>query len=171
MAQEESKAPRNTPAPAPEPSRVRRVVETTVEGNAPASRTVVVRFDEFVERLVELGEPDVQFARELLAGADLVRALMDETDEFGRAAPDAEGAEVGDYTAKVLALTDEAFSSAHELLEPYDWTFARTPRLDARTALVDAVASVLDADLYRCVGESLLSCPQASDPALGKEFA
>jgi hypothetical protein len=55
-------------------------MRTVVEGEMDAPRTVVVRFDEFVGKILGVGEPDEEAERELLAGAQLIEALEEEID-------------------------------------------------------------------------------------------
>ncbi len=144
-------------------------VRTVVEGEEDAPRTIVVRFDEFVGKILALGEPDEEAERELLAGAQLIEALEAESDRFGAAAPGVPAN--ADFAEKVLALTDEAFSAAGELLNDSQWERGASS-IDGRTALARAVAGVLDPDLHGAVAAALLGCPPAvaADPSVGEEF-
>ena len=146
-----------------------RSVRTLLEGAEDASNTVVVRFDEFVGKLLDLGEPNEKAERDLLAGAQLIQALEAETDRFGSAAPGAPAD--AEFAEKVLALTDEAFAAADDLLNDEDWERGATA-IGGRTALARAVVGVLDPDLYPAVAAALLGCPPAAatDDALGEEF-
>lgn len=151
----------------------RVVVESAVEGGAPPTRSLVVRFNELVGQLLGLGEPDAAAAQRLFAGVDLLRALDTESDVFGRAV--APGTEVGDeteYADRVAALTDESFRAAHELLDVHEetWPPQGPPPLDGHAALVHAVAELMDADHFECVAQALLSCPSTPERALGEEF-
>ena len=145
-------------------------VRTLVEGDEDAPRAIVVRFDEFAEKILGLGEPDEEAGRDLLAGAQLVRALEEEeSDRFGAAAPGVPPD--ADFAQRVLALTDEALFAAGEILTDSDWE-AGAAGLDGRTAMARAVAGTLDPDLHGAVAAALLSCPPAvaADPSVGEEF-
>ena len=140
-----------------------------LEGSDGAPRTLRINFGAFIEELLALGEPDEPHYAELLAGADLLRALDGETDRFGSAAPGV--SEAAEFTDKVLAITDEAFGAAHELLGESDWD-PRAGALHPRAAAADAVHCLLDDGLHQAVAQALLSCPpaEAHDAALGAEF-
>ena len=144
-------------------------VRILVEGTEDAPRTVVVRFEEFACKLLDLGEPDEGAERELLAGAQLIEALEAETDRFGAAAPGVPP-DAG-FAEKVLALTDEAFSAASELLNDSEWEGGASS-LDGRTALARVVAGTLDPDLHGAVAAALMGCPPAvaADRSVGEEF-
>lgn len=140
-----------------------------LEGSEEAPRTLRVHFVAFIGELLALGDPDEPHLAELLAGADLLRALDGETDRFGSAAPGV--SEAAEFTHKVLAITDEAFGAAHELLGDSNWD-PHAGALHPREAVADAVHCLLDDGLHRAIALALLSCPpaEAQDGALGAEF-
>lgn len=144
-------------------------LRTLLEGSEGAARDLRIHFEAFIGELIALGDPDESHLQELLAGADLLQALDGETDRFGSAAPGV--SEAAEFTDKVLAITDEAFGAAHELLGQSDWN-PHTGALHPREAAADAVHCLLDDGLHRAVAEALLSCPpaEALDAALGAEF-
>lgn len=85
-----------------------------VSGHGDAPKSLVIDFAGFVERLGAIPEVDQAKLEATLAGKDLITALAEEDDEFGRAAPAAgTGASI---SGQFLAITDEAFSAAHDLL-------------------------------------------------------
>lgn len=145
------------------------VTRILLEGSEGAARTLRVNFGAFTGELLALGDPDEPHLMKLLAGADLLRALDGETDRFGSAAPGVDGA--AEFTEKVLAITDEAFGAAHELLGESDWN-PRAGALHPREAAADAVHCLMDDGLHRAIALALLSCPpaEAQDAALGAEF-
>lgn len=140
-------------------------------GDSSSPRTLRVRFGAFVSDLNLLGEPDDRHLKDLLAGADLLMALDGETDRFGSASPDVDDS--AEFTEKLLAITEEAFMAAHELLgDPQPrWAPGDGP-LHGRTAAADAVYGLMDEGLHRAVAQALLACPpeEAADPSLSEEF-
>ena len=140
-----------------------------LEGSEGAARTLRVDFDGFIGELLALGDPDEERLVQLLAGADLLRALDGETDRFNSAAPGVGTA--AEFTDKVLAITDEAFGAAHELLGESDWN-PRAAALHPHEAATDAVHCLMDDALHQSIARTLLSCPpaEAQDVALGAEF-
>jgi hypothetical protein len=132
------------------------------------SRVMRVRFDAFVERLLSLGDPDRKALAELLAGADLVLALENESENFGRAAPGIP--KNADHATAVLAITDEAFAAAHELIGEDGWADQGRTELTGRVALAHAVAETFDSGLHEAITEALLSCPPETEAAVAKEF-
>lgn len=151
------------------PQMRNETVRILLEGSEEAPRTLRVHFGAFMGELMALGDPDELHLAELLAGADLLRALDSETDRFGSAAPGV--SEAAEFTEKVLAITDEAFSAAHELLGESDWD-PLAAALHPREAAADAVHCLLDDGLHRAIALALLSCPpaEAQDATLGAEF-
>ena len=144
-------------------------VRILLEGSEEAPRTLRVHFDAFIGELLALGDPDGPHLAELLTGADLLRALDGETDRFGPAAPGVSGA--AEFTDKILAITDEAFGAAHELLGESDWN-PRAGALHPHEAATNAVHCFMDDGLHQAMARTLLSCPpaEAQDAALGAEF-
>jgi hypothetical protein len=143
---------------------IRHVVRETDD----PSRVMRVRFDAFVERLLSLGDPNRKALAELLAGADLVLALENESDDFGRATPRLP--QDAYYAATVLAITDEAFVAAHELLNEEEWADPGQTELTGRTAVAHAVAETFDSGLHEAITEALLSCPPEPEAAVAREF-
>lgn len=134
-----------------------------------ASRVMRVRFDEFVKSLVVLGDPDEEVLRAFLAGADLVLALEHESDDFGGAAPGA-GPEAS-FAERLLALTDDAFAVAAELLNDEGYDGAAGTNLTGRDAARRAVFDLaLDEDIYRAVTGALLRCTPRDEAAVAGEF-
>lgn len=145
------------------------VLDVAGPDKADASRVMRVRFDEFVKSLVSLGDPDEEDLRAFLAGADLVLALAHESDDFGRAAPGA-GPEA-DFAERVLALTDEAFDIAAELLNDEGCDNADGQDLTGRDAIRHAVSDLaFDEDIYPAVTGALLECSPRVEAAVAGEF-
>lgn len=128
-----------------------------------------MRFGAFVSDLISLGEPDGRHLKDLLAGADLLMALDGETDRFGSASPGVDDS--AEFTEKLLAITDEAFMAAHEILGDPGRGPGDGP-LHGRTAATNAVYGLLDDGLHRAVARALLACPpaEAADPSMSEEF-
>lgn len=140
-----------------------------LSGDSSCPRTLRVRFGAFVSGLISLGEPDEGHLTDLLAGADLLKALDGETDRFGSAAPGVDDS--APFTEKLLAITDGAFMAAHEILGEPAWDAGEGP-LHGRTAATNAVYGLMDEDLHRAVAEALLACPpvEAADRSVSEEF-
>ena len=130
-----------------------------------------MRFGAFVSDLISLGEPDDRHLQDLLAGADLLMALDGEFDRFGSASPGVDDS--APFTEKLLAITDEAFMAAHEILGHPElrWGPGDGP-LRGRTAATNAVYGLMGDGLHRAVAQALLACPpeEAADPSLSEEF-
>lgn len=145
------------------------VQSVTGPDKANASRVMRVRFDEFVKSLVSLGDPDEEDLRTFLAGADLVLALAHESDDFGRAAPGA-GPDAS-FAERLLALTDEAFDVAAELLNDEADDGVPGRNLTGRTAARRAVSDLaFDEDIYPAVTGALLRCSPRAEAAVAGEF-
>lgn len=136
-----------------------------VEGGPGAERRLVVRFGELVERLAALPDPDEAEVRRLLPGADLMRALMEEADSFGAAAPGTSAATP--LAEQILALTDEAFAAAREILEGSD-AFERYGEPPDPTLSV--LMFRLDGGMVRSAARAIRHAPPAEDPSIGEEF-
>lgn len=145
------------------------VLDVAGPDKADIARVMRVRFDEFVKSLVSLGDPDEEDLRAFLAGADLVLALAHESDDFGRAAPRA-GSEA-DFAERLMALTDEAFDVAAELLNDEIHDDAPERNLTGRAAARRAVSDLaFDEDIYPAVTGALLECSPRVEAAVAGEF-
>lgn len=93
---------------------MQRVTVEGAEGGECAERRLSIRFDSFIETLSSLPDPDEKQVEEKLPGADLLAALAGQTDSFGAAVADV--GEDAPLAERILALTDEAFDAAVDIL-------------------------------------------------------
>lgn len=119
--------------------------------------------------VLSLPEPDPEDLRRARAGAALLSALMQESSDFGPAAPGVpQGTPLAD---SILAITDEALDAAYEILERAQGEEARTGAPVAPSgALSGAVAEALDAGLFSTLFSGLAALPAVPDPSVAAEF-
>lgn len=140
-----------------------------VEGGEDAARVLVVDFDRITDRLSAVPYPEEEDVASLRAGQDLLRGLMDGSKEdmdFGRATP---GLPPGaSFADRVLALTDEAFFAANDILGWDEWQPIHGERFTE--PLLAAVAEDITGEAFEAVATSLLGAPAAEDPSIGPAF-
>ena len=121
--------------------------------------------------VLSLPEPDPEDLRRARAGAALLSALMQESSDFGPAAPGVpSGAPLAD---SILAITDEALDAAYEILEWAQEDEAGTGApvvASSPGALSGAVAEALDAGLFSTLFSGVAALPAVPDPSVAAEF-
>jgi hypothetical protein len=134
------------------------------EGGEPPQpeRVLTIRFGRLVGDLLAVREPDGEVVGRLKAGCDLLKALDEESPDFGAAAPGSDALGPDDYAARVMALTHEAFEAAWQILElahdtPGAATAAGGGNAHLARACVDAFAD--GEGSWTAFANALLSCP------------
>ena len=131
------------------------------------NRRLVVDLAMLRREVLSLPEPDPKDLSRARAGAALLSALMQESSDFGPAAPGVpSGAPLAD---SILAITDEALDAAYEILERAREEETGAP-VASSSALSGAVAEALDAGLFSTLFSGLAALPAVPDPSVAPEF-
>ena len=88
-----------------------------LEGSEGAGRALTVDFSALLQTLGSLEDPDPAAGAYYEPGLDLLHALKEEKDDFGRAAPLVDAS--ADLDEQIMGITDEAFHKAHTILEAF----------------------------------------------------
>ena len=150
-------------------SRSSVVVSSSCSGKD-ENRRLVVDLAMLRRAVLSLPEPDPKDLSCARAGAALLSALMQESSDFGPAAPGVpSGAPLAD---SILAFTDEALDAAYEILERAQEEQAGTgaPVAASPGAPNGAVAEALDAGLFSTLFSGLAALPAVPDPSVAPEF-
>lgn len=130
-----------------------------------AERVLTVSFDSLIEELTALADPDERKLEQKAPGADLLAALAGQTDSFGAASPGVPDA--APLAERILALTDEAFDAAVEILNAADL-------YDDRRTLEDPELKTLflrlDGALFNSIAGHVSSLEAAADRRVAQEF-
>lgn len=92
----------------PEAPRVR------IEGDEAAERSVTLDIGGLITRIRSVEDPDPTGLGKYRAGVHLIRALHNESGDFGLASPEA--APESDIAEQILGITDEAFEAAEDFI-------------------------------------------------------
>ncbi len=132
-----------------------------------AGRLLVVDLAMLRRDLLSLPEPAPRELGRARAGAALLSAFMEESSDFGEAAPGVrQGAPLAD---SILGITDEALDAAYEILERAQEENTGAP-VARPGALSGAVAEALDAGIFSTLFDGLAALPAVPDPSVAAEF-
>jgi hypothetical protein len=161
--------PPMTPPLRPDVPVPRSSVVVSRSGPEPeAGRRLVVDLAMLHREVLASAEPNPKDLRRARSGAALLSALMEESSDFGCAAPGVpSGAPLAD---SILAITDEALEAAYEILERAQEEERTGALVAASGALSGAVAEALDAGLFSTLFSGLAALPAVPDPSVAREF-
>lgn len=152
--------PDNPPGADPRPGLR---VTTRIHGPHDPERILTVDLDELALRVLGAHQPVPADLDRLAAGADLVLEMVNGDSGFGSAAPGTGPAD--DFADRILALTDEAFEAAQDLILPeYE---DQSPELTTQLRILDHRD---DPDLWSSLARLFLALEPTEDPQAAREL-
>lgn len=138
----------------------------TLEGDEEAGRALTVDFTALVDTLKGVEDPDPAAGDYYEPGLDLLHALKEEKEDFGRAAPLVDAS--AELDEQIMGITDEAFHKAHTVLEAFSDGAPHgdgepAPQLYMLMAYLGHISVANDIRRIRWLAA-------ATDPAMGGEF-